>query len=112
MNKERYNQIIGEVYENYESQQTNMFIPIWSQDEFINKIKTDSKFSETWGLKIEERELSLEERYDLIEKDKHIQFVKCESLGTDRIKEVLDKEHVPTKLITLICNNETIESYE
>ena len=84
----------------------------YSQEEFINKCKTDSEFSEKWGLQIEERELSLEERYDLIEKDKHIQFVKWESLGTDRIKEVLDKENIPTKLITLEYNNETIESYE
>ena len=55
------------------------------KEEFINKIKTDPEFSEKWGLKIEERELSLEERYDLIELDKHTQFVKWESLGTDRI---------------------------
>ena len=30
-----------------------------TKEEFINKIKTDSEFSETWGLKIDERELSL-----------------------------------------------------
>ena len=84
----------------------------YTQKEFINKIKTEPKFSEKWGLKIEERELSFEERWDLLEKDKHTQFVKWESLGTDRIKEVLDKENVPTKLITLTYNGETIESYE
>ena len=33
-----------------------------SQEEFINKCKTDTEFSERWGLKIEERELSLKER--------------------------------------------------
>ncbi len=35
---------------------------IMTQGLFINKIKTDNKFSEEWGLKIEERELSLSER--------------------------------------------------
>jgi hypothetical protein len=77
----------------------------------MGKIYCD-KFSERWGLKIEERELSLEERYDLIEKDKHSQFVKWQSLGTNRIKEVLDEHNVPTKQITITYNDKTIESYE
>jgi len=34
---------------------------IINKDKFINKCKTDSEFSEKWGLKIEERELSEEE---------------------------------------------------
>jgi hypothetical protein len=36
-----------------------------TQEEFINKCKTDTEFSENWGLKIEERELSLEERNNM-----------------------------------------------
>jgi hypothetical protein len=36
-----------------------------SQEEFINKCKTDTEFSEKWGLKIEERELSENEINDL-----------------------------------------------
>jgi thymidylate synthase len=43
------------------------------------------------------RELSLEERYNLIEEDKHIQFVNWQSLGTDRVKVVLDENNVPTR---------------
>ena len=83
-----------------------------NKEMFVGLCTSDKTFSEKWGLKIEERELSLEERYDLIEKDKHTQFVKWESLGTDRIKEVLDKENIPTKLITITYNDKTIESYE
>jgi hypothetical protein len=83
-----------------------------TKDEFIKKCKTDPEFSQRWGLTIEERELSLEERYDLIEKDKHTQFVKWESLGTDRIKKVLDEKNIPTKLITIKYNDKKIESYE
>ena len=39
---------------------------VLTRGEFINKCKTDSEFSERWGLKIEERELSLEERRALV----------------------------------------------
>jgi hypothetical protein len=117
MNKEQQ-ELLDESYKDYfikKSSETGPFgvagiIP--TKDEFINNCKNNPEFSEKWGLKIEERELSLEERYDLIEKDKHTQFVKWESLGTDRIREVLDDNNIPTKLITITYNNETIESYE
>ena len=39
----------GDAYKAYEKQQTNYFIPIYSQEEFINKIKTDDKFANKWG---------------------------------------------------------------
>ena len=122
------NQMIDEAYKNYENKiklQNNWEVTLrvmdintigqqelLSQEEFINKCKTDSEFSEKWGLKIEERELSLEERYDLIEKDKHKQFVTWQSHGTDRIKEVIDEQGVPTKLITVTYKDERVEIYE
>ena len=114
MNNEKYNQIIDEAYGNYMNHWAEKLPRIGpcTQEEFINKCKTDSEFSEKWGLKIEERELSLKERYDLVETDKHIQFVKCQSLGTDRIKEVLDEKNIPTKLITITYSDIKIESYE
>ena len=134
MNNEKYNQIIDEAYENYsktpvdyitfsernkhfksDGLEFNSGYPNYihfTQEEFINKCKTDSEFSEKWGLKIEERELSLEERYDLIEKDKHKQFVTWQSHGTNRIKEVIDEQGVPTKLITVTYKDERIEIYE
>jgi hypothetical protein len=83
-----------------------------TKSDFIKESNFNKDFREYWGLKIEERELSLEERYDLIEKDKHSQFVKWQSLGTNRIKEVLDEHNIPTKLITITYNDKTIESYE
>ena len=43
------------------------------------------------------RDLTLEERYNLIEEDKHTQFVNWQSLGTDRVKEVLDKQNIPKR---------------
>ena len=116
MNKERYNQIIDEVYENYKSKTEIMMGhgfhgTLLSQEDFISKIKTDSEFSETWGLKIEERELSFNERI------KHI----VNSLKSnapllmeedEKTTQWLNENNIPTKLITLTYNNETIECYE
>jgi len=82
---------------------------ILTKGEFINKIKTDPEFSETWGLKIEERELSLLERYELMKKLDNWISVHYKEPKT---MEYMDKQNVPTKLITLTYNNETIESYE
>lgn len=128
MNKERYNQIIDEVYKKYadshwsapENQNGPLLAEqLWSvrpmehsKETFAEECKTNLKFSKKWELKIEERELSLEERYDLIEKDKHIQLVKWQSLGGDRIKDVLDEKNIPKRLITLIYKEEKIEVYE
>ena len=135
MSKERYNQIIDEAYENYH--QTTLFSsdptylkPIpgfntktgketigarqYMKEEFINKCKTDPEFSEKWGLKIEERELSLEERI-VIKNSKNIFISKGYIDDNGHLNDIgrlkLDKL-IPTKLITLTYNNETIESYE
>jgi hypothetical protein len=107
MNKEQQ-ELLDEVYENYESRQINMYIPIWSQEEFINKCKTDTEFSEKWGLKIEERELGLEERETLLlEIDDTFR-----TSTTQEVKLVLDEYNIPTKLITITYNDKTIENYE
>ena len=133
MDKEKYNQIIDEVYENYTNyplatihdHRTNILYQNidkgWcmlngrsmvsphptrhlTKEEFINKCKTDPEFSETWGLTIEERELSLEERRKLAKYDS--EFVSPMTV------ESWDRNNIPTKLITLTYNNETIESYD
>ena len=119
-----YNQIIDEAYKNYEEEVRNLgawaiddakdydeiydeesgdtweIITPLSQEEFINKCKTDTEFSEKWGLKIEERELSDKERVAIFMENKRTN--KFEDNNCD----------IPTKLITLTYNNETIESYE
>ncbi len=66
-------QIIDEVYEYYcisykdghEFYEDAEVKRSFTKEEFINKCKTDTEFSERWGLKIEERELSLEERNEI-----------------------------------------------
>ena len=90
-----------------------------TQEEFINKCKTDAEFSEKWGLKIEERELSLEERGELFRKTypgKSVDDFAPSGMEVQSIRHQLDarynKANIPTKLITITYNNETIESYE
>ena len=111
MNKERYNQIIDEAYKNYyrnfekylDSLPNGSEVEfIINKDKFINKCKTDPEFSENWGLKIEERELSIQERIRLG------QFEFMEAVTDTRC----DEQNIPTKLITLTYNKEKIESYE
>ena len=81
-------------------------IELLSKEQFINRIKTDSEFSEKWGLKIEERELSLDERDDLFDK----QYKSSDKKGLEYEIEI--NKNLPTKLITITYNGETIESYE
>ena len=63
MSKERYNQIVDEAYKNFKnnfpikkSNPPKDYIndngQLLTQEEFINKIKTDKEFSEMWGLEI------------------------------------------------------------
>ena len=76
----------------------------YTVEEFINNCKTDSEFSEKWGLKIEERELSWEERFEL--------FKKQNNGSHPYDNEMLDDYNIPTKLITITYNDKTTESYE
>ena len=102
-----------EAYRQYSEKSARKLFKSNTYQEFIDKCKTDSKFSENWGLKIEERELSLEERCDL--GHKYVEYNKWDMLlggGKESDEELCDDYNIPTKLITLTYNNETIESYE
>jgi hypothetical protein len=117
MNKE---QIIDEAYVNYGqkiiSEDLWMLVAIgWpsTKEEFINKCKTDNEFYEKWGLKIEERELSRDERIDLYAKEYTPGIRnKYEKPFDDFIDAKLETRNIPTKLITITYNDKTIESYE
>jgi hypothetical protein len=107
MNKEQQELLDG-AYENYlkgghikwlNQMEVNtpagkMNIPIpYTQEEFINKCKTDSEFSQRWGLKIEEQTI-------LEQVDQNNPVLK----GSTAL--------YPRKLITITYNDKTIESYE
>ena len=125
MNKERYNQIVDEVFKKYEdSHWTPPENPdgpllsgkLWSlkpmqhsKETFINECKTDKEFSERWGLKIEEQELSHDERIILMNKKLGVTDTLPQYYNTD---DEMDKNNVPTKLITVTYNSETIEIFE
>jgi hypothetical protein len=130
MNKEQQ-ELLDEVYKNYvkwweksddscnlTEEQSNKWLKLidgglqwapFSQEEFINKCKTDTEFSEKWGLKIKERELSLEERIIFAGYD----YENRGGIGWNMLKESVDLDNsIPRKLITITYNNKTIESYE
>jgi hypothetical protein len=125
MSKERYSNIIDEVFKKYaDSHWTPPENPdgpllsgkLWSlkpiqhsKETFINECKTDKEFSERWGLKIEERELSHDERIILMNKKLGVTDTLPQYYNTD---DEMDKNNVPTKVITVTYNNETIEFHE
>jgi len=57
------------------------------------------------------REFRIDERYNLIEKDKHTQFANWQDLGTDRLKEVLDEKNVPTRAISLMWSQRSVDTF-
>jgi len=108
MNKEKFNQIIDEVYNKYLTKYMG-YDDIPSKELFLFEIKNNTEFSEKWGLKIEERELSTQERNEWfqINLNGNNPFMKSDWKDFE-----LDQQNIPTKLITLTYNNETIYYYE
>jgi len=123
MSKERYNQIIDEVYKNYLGRYKQdktpgivyytdplQFRP-YTEEEFTNRIKTNKELSERWGLKIEERELSLEERYKLVNIISKEKLPGEPSYTEEQQHSMLD-ELTPKRAISLTYYNEKLEIYE
>jgi len=99
---------------------THPYEPILSQEEFIDEIKTDSEFSEKWGLRIEERELTSGERMTMLEQIGRVYVgalkSKCEKYKSGKkilelIKQACDENYIPTKAIK-VTYSKTIENYE
>jgi hypothetical protein len=138
-NKERYDEIINEVYSRYaDSHWSEPINPegqtlgeqLWSlapmkhnKETFVNEIKCVKEFSEKWGLTIEERELNLDERAKLHPNpenfyDIHGTFSISDSIedsnfpDKDCLHEQFNKGGIPNKLITVNYKNEKIEIYE
>jgi hypothetical protein len=129
MNKEQQ-ELLDESYKDYfvkKSSETGPFgvagiIP--TKDEFINNCKNNPEFSERWGLKIEERELSWEDRKNLLTPEQYdgtaLNKYGHKDCGFGDISPFTDKvihywmnlHNIPTKLITIKYNDKTIESYE
>jgi hypothetical protein len=122
--KNIYNEIIDEVYNKY-NELFDAYYPAFSapypkrlaKEEFVQELKNGKEIKDEFQLdiKITESELSFEERMDY-----GIDVLGYESLldyghsqnDDDVILELLNNWNVPTKLITLTYNNETIQYYE
>ncbi len=107
MSKEQQ-ELVDEAYDRY-CNTSSMYFPIWSQEQFINKCKTNTEFSEKWKLTIEERELTLEERFEYSHNVRGLYYL---NKTREQIEEDLNYENIPSKLITTTYNNEKIENYE
>jgi hypothetical protein len=137
MSKERYNQIIDEVYDEYINFSNSLEEPdyeyhvddpsqhttrLMTKEEFIHKCKTDQEFTKKWRLKIEERKLSSVERWEWYGKNGgpngEILFVGMivyqNEEDNSHVKSWLEKwaPNVPTKQITLTYQDESIQFYE
>jgi hypothetical protein len=91
----------------------------YAKEEFIDQCKTNTEFSEKWGLKIEERELSFNERYELCKEKTNKNPLKYSDENGNYpehiqkpVLKLMESENIPTKLITITYNDKTIESYE
>jgi hypothetical protein len=129
--------LIGDTYTNYLKKRTtsnkdNIRVPHtlengmtgqisrpYTQEEFINKIKTDEEFAKKWGVTVEVRELSLEERYMLVRKNylcPKWDFVLDENgnPATNPIPQDVwyDNYNIPRRAISLTYNNQTEVIYE
>jgi len=127
MNKEQQ-ELVDEAYDNYFGNfyklpnkfkwmkevfysDGNYIHHVYLMEEFINKCKTDPEFSEKWGLSIQERELSLKERYNIalpIWKEQYGPL--ADMMVPTNVDNTPFK--IPTKLITVTYNDKTIESYD
>ena len=80
-----------------------------NRETFRKEIIKNPSFASQWGLKIEERELSDDERSEI----RDMQYFKNNLYRALKGSDTkIDWENIPTKLITITYNNETIESYE
>ena len=124
----QYTDLLGDAYKNYvskvEEYTSTLNVPndisefqeimdlvgnqikssVLSKEEFIKQIKTDDEFAKKWGVMVEIRELSLDERFEL--------FKNQNNGSHPEDIEMMDDYNIPTKLITITYNNETIEIYE
>ena len=127
MNKEQQ-ELLDEAYENYLNNfiepvcppnldvQPSYYEPM-TKEWFVKSAKEKDlrgkEFSQRWGLKIEERELSRDERIDLYCKEYTGGTKgKYEPPFDDFIDAKLTTRDIPTKLITITYNDTKIESYE
>ncbi len=138
MNKEQQ-ELLDEAYENYlqhyhdeynEEQKKIQKNPLhwmeieytnirpYPKESFINKCKSDTEFSQKWGLQIEERELSRVERNRYVFENVPMESNMFNGFFASGVQMISDEDfnivfsNIPTRLITITYQTKTIESYE
>ena len=118
MSKERFNEIIDEVYDKYDELFDSYYPPFsapypkrLTKEELVEEIKNGGKVIQEYelGVKITERELSLEERKEEYEKG----FTPGMVVKNDVwLESKLKTRGIPTKKYRLEYNKEIVEYYE
>ena len=122
--KNRYNEIIDEVYDKYD-ELFDSYYPAFSapypkrltKEELVQEIKNGGKVIQEYelGVKITERELGFKERQnygiDVLGYESLLDYGHSQN-DDDIILELLNEWNVPTKIITLDYNSEIVEYYE
>jgi len=124
LSKKEQQELLDEAYENYCKEYENgthligtglLWMAKETKGTFVYRSKTDSEFSEKWGLKIEERELSLEERFNIRYPGGKFSVFQENYPNTHFYNDphsLLDAFNIPTRLITISYKDKTITSYE
>lgn len=130
---EKMNQIIDEVHRHYLEETMFSSDPTWlepvkcmntatgeistgarqyAREAFVSKIKSDTTFSDHWRLKIEERELVIEERFNWLKKYSKMVLPVRELDKEFSIDGFFEPYGVPSKIITVTYKEEKFEFYE
>ena len=115
MSKERYHEIIDEVYQEYDELFDSYHPPFsapypkrLTKEELVEEIKKGGH--DELGVKITERELSLSERYDIMKNGDLNEWLTVH-YKEPKTMEYMDKHNIPKQAISLTYNNETITVY-
>ncbi len=118
MNKEEQ-ELVGDAYKNHILNLSSVEIHdvlqhdnLITQEEFINKIKTDDVFAKKWGVKVEIRELTIYERANLYVKKIGKEMIIDVNGDHISLHDYFTTNNIPTKAISLTYNNQIIENYE
>jgi len=126
MKTEEFNKIVDEVYNHYlETHQYEPFIlqeeMDLSKEDFIKKVTNNYGFGQLFGISLNERLLSFEERRDLLTPEQYDGTIieNGQRTGFGYISPFTDKvihywmnlHNIPTKLITITYNDKTIEMF-
>lgn len=117
MNKERFNQIIDEVYHNYEqTHQREPFIFLeemnLSRDGFIKTATNNYSFGFMFGIRLVEEFLTFNEKKEIAKETMSNINVFLKNQNKEEWLKKFKELNIPNKTITLTYNKEVIQIYE